>query len=351
MDIGLFMEILAIDSTSSKERTLADFLEHRLPTSLCEVSRYEVGDGTVNLLFSWGTPKILFCTHMDTVPPYLPPVREELPDGDTIFRGRGTCDAKGQLFSMYEACLELERQGKSDFGLLLLAGEETGSYGAKSFREVHPGAEYVVVGEPTDNKMVSASKGTKSFGLKFTGRPFHSGYPEYGVSAVGLFVDFTNALRSIVFPEDPVLGETTWNIGKLSSDNPQNILSPELTCRLYFRTTAASDAVVCNVMKNIAGEDAKLHFGGEGEWQKRMSVVAYGGDTPMEYMTVEGIPETTVAFGSDAPQLSNCRNRMLCGPGSILVAHTSEENIKLSEMETAVRNYVRIYDRVMAKIS
>jgi hypothetical protein len=41
---------------------------------------------------------------------------------------------------MWEACKELEAKGCTDFGLLLLAGEETGSFGAKAFREQHPGA-------------------------------------------------------------------------------------------------------------------------------------------------------------------------------------------------------------------
>lgn len=57
-----------------------------------------------------------------------------------VFYGRGTCDAKGQIFAMWEACKQLEAKGCTDFGLLLLAGEETGSFGAKAFREQHPGA-------------------------------------------------------------------------------------------------------------------------------------------------------------------------------------------------------------------
>ena len=38
----------------------------------------EVGDGTLNLLLSWGTPRVVFCTHMDTVPPYIAP---KFPEG------------------------------------------------------------------------------------------------------------------------------------------------------------------------------------------------------------------------------------------------------------------------------
>lgn len=353
-DIGIFMEILSIDSTSSKEAAVADYMECVLGHNAEKVEKFEIGDGTFNLLLSWGDPKIIFCSHMDTVPPYFPP---ELSKG--VIRGRGSCDAKGQILAMYKACTLLASEGCTDFGLLLLAGEETGSYGAKDFAVKHPGAEYLVVGEPTDNKMVTSAKGTKAYELEFKGVPFHSGYPEHGLSAVNMFSDFMNALRSIGFPVDEELGETTWNIGCLKSDNPQNIISDRLTCRLYFRTTFASDEIVCNVMKNIAGEQAKLRFGRKkaqdgsdlaakdvATWQKSLTVTPLGGDTPTRFNVLDGFPVTTVAFGSDAPHLTNFKKKILCGPGSILVAHTADEHISIEEMEEAVKNYIKIYKTI-----
>ncbi len=351
MDIMLFNEMLAIDSTSGREGELADFLVGRLKTEHNEVKRFE---GVQNVMVSWGQPRVVFCTHLDTVPPYIAP---EFGAGKVS--GRGTCDAKGQIFAMWEACKALEAKGYEGFGLLLLVGEETGSYGAKAFREQHPGAEWVVVGEPTDNCMASAAKGTKSFEVTFTGEAFHSGYPQFGISAVELFNDFVNALRSIRFPVDETLGETTWNIGKLSSDNPQNILSDRLTCRVYFRTTFESDEMVCNVMKNMAGVDAKLRFGRPrvqdgsdvvakdvAPWQKAMSVKAFGGDCPSRFEVLDGFESKPVAFGSDAPQLTNFSRKILCGPGSILVAHRDDEHILLKDIETAVANYIRIFEKL-----
>ena len=359
MDIELFLQMLNIDSTSGKEVGFADFLADKLEGSGRHVETFETGDGTKNLLVSWGTPKVVFCTHLDTVPPYISPSVQS-----DSFYGRGTCDAKGQIFAMYEACKELENRGLTDFALLLLAGEETGSFGAKAFsamaRETGWSADWVIVGEPTDNCMASAAKGTKSFEVTFDGVACHSGYPENGASAVMYFNDFVNALRSIVFPDDPVLGKTTWNIGKLVSDNPQNILSDRLICRVYFRTTFESDTMVCNIMKNIAGEDARLRFGRPkvqdgsdivakdvAPWQKAMSVQAFGGDTPSRFETFEGYDVKPVAFGSDAPQLTCFGHKILCGPGSILVAHRPEEHIAFTDLETAIAQYVRIYEHIM----
>ena len=393
MNTDFFIEMLGIDSTSGKEREFADFLVERMAGPGRRIEIQEVGSMAdacpegcglpVNVLVAWGSPKVVFCSHLDTVPPYIPPVVSQENGVDVRVSGRGSCDAKGQIFSMWEACLELERRGYTDFGLLLLAGEETGSFGAKTFsaspmplgtapesdqspmpsRAVTERDWVIIVGEPTNNNMASASKGTKSFEVTFKGEAFHSGYPQYGSSAVEMFGDFLNALRSIVFPTDEVLGETTWNIGKLVSDNPQNILSDRLTCRVYFRTTFASDEMVCNVMKNMAGPDARLRFGRRraqdgsdivakelAPWQKSMCVKAFGGDTPTMYETLEGFPTKPVAFGSDAPQLKCFGRKILCGPGSILVAHRDEEHIDLKDIETAIGNYVRMYETINRKI-
>ena len=333
MDLTFFRELLSIDSTSGRERKVAEWLAERLPGMFPAANRpllqvEEVGDGTLNLLLTWGSPRIVFCSHLDTVPPYIPPTF-----ADEVVKGRGSCDAKGQVFVIVEACKRLAEEGKSDFGILLLAGEETGSWGAKAFAKTDIKADYLVVGEPTDNCMVSASKGTKSFDLKFTGEPFHSGYPQYGVSAVDLFVEFVNALKAKDFGMDPELGETTRNIGLVHSDNPQNILSPELTCRLYFRTTFVSDEAVQRWMTEAQSG--------------RLAVSPRGGDTPARYWTVEGLPSKSVAFGSDAPHLKNFTHKAICGPGSITVAHRDEECVRVADLATAVEQYLALYRSVM----
>ena len=386
MDFQFFKELLSIDSTSGKERKVAEWLAGRLPGMFPAANQPalrvdEVGDGTLNLLLTWGTPRIAFCSHLDTVPPYIPPI---FPEGwpvaaghdentssvipgltgnlpETI-KGRGSCDAKGQVFAIVEACKRLAEAGKTDFGMLLLAGEETGSWGAKAFAKTDFRAEYLVVGEPTDNCMVSASKGTKSFDLKFTGEPFHSGYPQYGVSAVDLFVEFVNALKAKDFGMDPILGETTWNIGLVHSDNPQNILSPELTCRLYFRTTFVSDEAVCKWMEEAPGllKDGRsepamtssvipgLTYSVIPGLTGNLAVTPRAGDTPARYWTVEDLPSKSVAFGSDAPHLKNFTHKAICGPGSITVAHRDDECVRIADLETAVEQYLTLYSAAMS---
>jgi acetylornithine deacetylase len=322
--MDLFRQILSFDSTSGSERELGQWLAEHLEAPFVET--FEVGDGTLNVLLRWSeTPRVVYCSHMDTVPPYIPPTFLE----DRVL-GRGTCDAKGQFYAMYRACQRLAEAGEKNFALLIVSGEETGSWGAKAFSKTGFTAPLLVVGEPTDNCMVSASKGTKRFDLTFTGKAFHSGYPEYGLSAVELFVDFMNALRAAGFPDDPELGPTTWNVGHLASDNPQNILSPELSCRLYFRTTFASDAAVVAWMRAQASD--------------RLRVEEIGGDAPACYFTLPGFPTKPVCFGSDAPHLTGFAQKIICGPGTITVAHRDDEFLSLSDFQQAINNYVKIYE-------
>ena len=322
--MDLFRQILSFDSTSGSERELGQWLAEHLEAPFVET--FEVGDGTLNVLLRWSeTPRVVYCSHMDTVPPYIPPTFTE----DRVL-GRGSCDAKGQFYAMYRACQRLAAAGEKDFALLIVSGEETGSWGAKAFSKTGFTAPLLVVGEPTDNCMVSASKGTKRFDLTFTGKAFHSGYPEHGLSAVELFVDFMNALRAAAFPDDSVLGPTTWNVGRLSSDNPQNILSPQLSCRLYFRTTFASDDAVVAWMRAQASD--------------RLRVEEIGGDAPARYFTLPGFPTKSVAFGSDAPHLTGFAQKIICGPGTITVAHRDDEFLSLSDLQQAINNYVKIYE-------
>lgn len=345
-DIELFIRMLSMPSTSGTERDMALSLAEWLRTGGNSVETLEVGDSTLDVLLKWGEPKVWFCSHCDTVPPYIAPRRSlvkagrKLPDGakaeadDVLFRGRGTCDAKGQLFSMFMACKELERRGANDFGLLVMSGEETGSFGAKAWDNMREGGDVVIVGEPTDNCMITSCKGTKSFSVRIVGKPCHSGYPSEGVSAIDRFADFVQWMHAVDFPADKVLGDTTWNIGKLKSNNPQNILSPEVTFRIYFRTTFASDAFVTELMDG---------------WRSDTFIIeAHGGDSPSKFATVPGIPTKVAAFGSDAPRLTKFQTRCLCGPGSILVAHTAREYVLLSDLQKATAQYVRMYDHFSA---
>ena len=76
----------------------------------------------------------------------------------------------------------------------------------------------------------------------------------------------------------------------------------------------------------------------------RLRVEEIGGDAPARYFTLPGFPTKPVAFGSDAPHLTGFAQKIICGPGTITVAHRDDEFLSLSDFQQAINNYVKIYE-------
>ena len=323
---------MEIDSTSGLENSVADFLISDYKPEGADLQVIDINNGKKNLFYQWGKPEIIFCSHFDTVPPYIPPSVE----GD-IIRGRGSCDAKGQLAVLAEVCKKLYESGETNFGLLMLAGEEVGSYGAKAANEVIKNCKYVMVGEPTENKLIRASKGNILVEFTFNGKPCHSGYPQFGDDAILRMFAFIDRLQKYEFPEDEILGKTTFNIGRLNSDNAHNVVSYEAKMKIFFRTTKATHDILMEIVNSLTDEETEVKFG-------------YG-DKPMDFITVDGFESGIVSYGTDAPELFNLGECLLYGPGSILDAHTENEFIKISDMEKAVSDHLKIYNVLKEKLN
>src|SRR6266849_6098892 len=205
----LTKHLMSIPSVTGSEREVGEFLASHLTSLNYRVERQQVARDRFNVLAFAGDARVLMCTHIDTVPPSPPaiPVRE---DSDFLY-GRGACDTKGIIAAMIEAGDRLRRAGIVNFGYLFVVGEETDSIGAKTANRMEWNTEYVVVGEPTQNQLARAQKGTLMVNLSAAGRASHSGYPEFGVSAIrGLFAVLQEC-ESTDWGNDPVLGKGTFN--------------------------------------------------------------------------------------------------------------------------------------------
>ena len=117
------------------------------------------------------TPRLLFNSHMDTVPPFLPPRI----DGTTLY-GRGACDAKSLIAGQLIAAQKLVDVGLGDdVQLLFVVSEETDHSGMKKANELNVNPAHMVVGEPTDLKMSKMQKGILKLQLTHEGVAAHSG--------------------------------------------------------------------------------------------------------------------------------------------------------------------------------
>src|ERR1700757_896759 len=149
-------------------------------------------------------PTIVFSTHMDTVPPFIPSSE----DAERIY-GRGSCDAKGIIAAQIAAAERLRRQG-TYVGLLLVVGEERDSLGAQVANEqAPPGCKFLVNGEPTENHLARASKGTLRVEVTARGRMAPPALPALGGAAFDQLVLGLGRLRQMQLPSDAQVGPCT----------------------------------------------------------------------------------------------------------------------------------------------
>jgi acetylornithine deacetylase len=324
----LTRKLMEIPSVTGSEKAIGEFLSSHLASLGYRVERQSVSPDRFNLLAFAGDARVFFCTHIDTVPPPTIPIRED----DDFLYGRGACDTKGIIAAMLEAGDRLRHDGITNFGYLFLVGEETDSIGAKTANTLKWNSEYVIVGEPTENKLARAQKGTMMISLTAAGRACHSGYPEHGTSAIRALMDLINDCESADWGNDPVLGKGTFNTGTFQGGQAANIVPPSASASMMIRTVEPR-AHVEEKMRRIVGNRAT------------MEVV--GASDPLPLHIVDGFETTVVSFGSDAPHLTNTGKRLLIGPGSILDAHTAGEKISKRELIEGVGLYERLVRKLL----
>ena len=321
---------MSIPSVSGDEEAVGYHLRDHLQSLGWNVDMQSVSTNQNNVVASLnGSPRVWFSTHMDTVPPFIPPAEDE----EKIY-GRGACDAKGIIAAQIMAAEELRRQGIEDIGLLYTVEEERTSAGAKIANE-HPLAaqcQYMINGEPTDLDLAIGSKGTFRLNIKTTGKAAHSAYPEEGESAIEKLLDILDDIRHTRFPNDDFFGETTVNIGTIDGGVALNVISPMAEAGLAVRLTTEREPIE---------EALRSVIRGRGE----LEVLSCS--EPVKMLPVEGFDQKVVRFTTDIPYLTNWGQPLLLGPGSILVAHTKDEFVLKQDLETAVGLYIDLARKLL----
>src|SRR6185295_16299688 len=129
--VSLAAELLAIQSTTGSEAAVVDFVSKWLVARGWNVTLQEVTRGRANIWASRSGRGVTMSTHLDTVPPFIPPRLQ----GDKLF-GRGACDAKGIAAAMLVAADNLAKAGEQRVDLLFVVGEERGSDGARTANQL-----------------------------------------------------------------------------------------------------------------------------------------------------------------------------------------------------------------------
>lgn len=328
-DVAALAEILlAIDSTTGGEAAVVHRIAEWLRPRGWQVMLQPVEGERVNL---WATRRghgVTLSTHVDTVPPFVPPRREP-----GRLYGRGACDAKGIVAAMLVAADRLAVDGEERVDLLFVVGEEKGSPGAIAANRLPATSRWLVNGEPTESRLASGCKGAQRVEVRVTGREAHSAYPHLGDSAIERLVELLGELRTLDLPVDPVLGATTCNIGTIAGGTAANVIAgaahAELMIRLVGDVTPVRD-----------------HF---ERWAAGRAELVWGAHIPAQHFhLVDGFAHAPVAYTSDIPLLDRWGTPLLFGPGSIHVAHTPVEFVDVAELEASVGAYIRIVRTLLA---
>ena len=270
-------------------------------------------------------PAVVFSTHMDTVPPFI----ASSEDATRIY-GRGSCDAKGIIAAQVAAALRLREQGIYT-GLLFLVGEERDSLGAKVANRQPPGSTFLINGEPTENRLAIASKGSLRVTVTAKGKMAHSAYPELGESAIDKLVEALHRLRQMKLPSDPEIGPCTMNIGVIDGGHAPNVIPDHARAQMLFRLVCPSQELREDIV-NTVGDLAEVDF---------------TLDIPcVRLRSLDEFPTMVAAFTTDIPALSNWGEPLLLGPGSIQVAHTEGEYVEKQQLSEAVELYCAIAKRL-----
>ena len=328
----LTTSLMSIPSVSGEEEAVGFYLRDYLKSLGWTVELQPVSPNQNNVIaYLNETPRVWFSTHLDTVPPFIPPTE----DDEKIY-GRGACDAKGIIAAQITAAELLRTEGITDIGLLYTIEEERASTGAKAAND-HPLAakcEYMINGEPTDNDLAIGSKGAFRAMIRTTGKAAHSAYPEQGDSAIEKLLDILEDVRHTKFPHDEFFGETTVNIATLDGGVALNVIPPNASAGLLIRLTTPMEPIR-DALINLIRDRGELE------------IMSYS--LPVKMLAVEGFNQKVVRFTTDIPHLGNWGQPLLLGPGSILVAHTKDEFVLKSDLVRSVELYVDLVRSLLTR--
>jgi acetylornithine deacetylase/succinyl-diaminopimelate desuccinylase family protein len=356
---------------------LAAYLRERgLPADLVEVR-----EGRPNVVASIAGPKpgphLLFCGHLDTVPPnagspadfFSAAIRDE-----RMF-GRGTVDMKGALAAMAGALGDIRDSGGLASGRVTLAAvidEEMESLGAEALIRSGFQADGAVIGEPTGNRVAIGHKGLEWLEVGFTGRAAHGSTPEAGISAIAAAAHFVSLVERELVPSferrrDPVLGLPAINMGTIHGGQQPSMVAADCTIQLDRRwvTTETIDRVFGDV-ESILAKVREARPGLKTRLERMPGGMATMLHGPLVIDPAHPLVGAALgAFGdlgravaptsvfpawTDGALLSREAGipTLVWGPGELALAHSAEESVPLDEILLAARLYAAAARRFTA---
>lgn len=366
-DADLLARLVAFDTTSHlSNRPMADFLADYLDRPGVRVRPYGPAGGDKVGLVVFVGPEVgaerrglVLSGHMDVVPAgegwsYEP---FHLTDGGERWFGRGTADMKGFVALAVNAAVGASGEDlAAPLVLALTYDEEVGCVGARHLaetwpREREPLPTNALIGEPTSLKAVRLHKGHMKMRVTLTGTSAHSGYPHLGTSAIepaGAVITALAGLRDELsrerpphhhyFPDTPYVA---LNIGRIEGGSAINVVPDRCTLELGLRLLPGMEAgpTIGRVERAVQAAAPEGRCEVEVTGEAPPLILTDSAPIYQEVCALTGQRETVSAsYCTDAGWLQalglDC---LVCGPGTIEVAHKPDESLPKADLEAGGR--------------
>ena len=294
--------------------------------------------------------RIILAPHLDTVgaDDFTPRAEK-----GRLF-GRGACDTKGSVAAMFTALLAIAESGarpeQTEVVFVGLMDEEHGQEGSRAFAKSKIKADLAIIGEPTENQVVTAHKGDLWLKLVTHGRAAHGARPELGDNAVHQMARVIDLLETkyqkiLRKRHHPVLGHPTINVGAVRGGTQPNIVPDRCEIEIDRRTIPGEKdgAVEREIIHFVRAAGLKVQM--INSKAKECISLETNPKTKLvqELMKITGQTDPLgVDFFCDAAIIAaGGTPSVVFGPGNIAQAHTQNEWISLRSLQRATDLLIR----------
>jgi acetylornithine deacetylase/succinyl-diaminopimelate desuccinylase family protein len=369
--LAILSDLVRINSINTSyeggpgEAAVAEYVKHFFASRGIETEEQIVFPGRNNVIARLpgrnSDRRLVLEAHMDTVSikgMTIPPFEPSISDGRMF--GRGSCDTKAGLAAMMHALAVVKASGVVPPCEVVLAAVVDEEFSFRGVVKLCEGltADAAIVAEPTEMKVVIASKGTLRWRIGVRGKAAHSAKPHLGINAISHMARIVLALEKdhadLSARGHPLLGPATCNVGVIKGGVQVNFVPDECFIEVDRRLLPGETAVgvlahyqgILEALKSSHSDldafmeppmliDEALETSGDASILRVVSAA-------LVEMGLDPAP-AGVPFGSDASKLSRIGiPTLIFGPGSIDQAHAAVEWVPVSEVEQAAEFYRRV---------
>lgn len=338
--VNILRDLVKFNTIKDKEnKKILDYIENyllKLGFNTKYKNKYLIMEYGKNIKFG-------FIGHSDTVE-YIDGWNSDpftLTKKDNILYGLGACDMKGGIAAFLSAISDIDLKNlKYGIRVYITYDEEIGFTGIKEIvekKEIFP--EYVLVGEPTENKEMIGCKGLFAIKLYTKGIKVHSSTPDKGISANTSMIrllceleDFYNEKIRNIKNNKYEISNTTMNIGLLNGGSAINSVAAECMSYIDFRTISNKHVIM---LKEKLDELCKKY---DGYYIVDIDVNTF-------YNEISNIKKAyTAGFMTEASFINNCK-KIILGPGP-MTAHEINEHVDINSLLKCKEQYKNLIEKI-----